>query len=275
MYRALPALAPPGSARPGCRTAASGNPTCGRCTGPRSPCPGFCRLVSSSCWMCCWPLTPAAISSLRAGQELRGHHHLVAPGKRAQRAAQVLLAGAALVADGGVKEVDAQLQPAPDDLAGVLLIQRPAVLAVAARRQSPCSPCRCGRRSVPKGPIACTASLFPSRQRVVGRVVHWLPATRCGSPRPAPPRRCGLNQLSFFAPCQCLTSGGDGDDRAGRRRLTAGLPRLLIPALAGRADQDLPAAARWRGGCASCCGSPAQRSHWPGTPRTCPVRSAG
>ena len=65
-----------------------------------------------------------------AGEKLGGHHHLIPPGKVPQGPAQVLLAGAALIADGGVEEVDAQLQTAPDDLPGVRLVNGPAVLAV-------------------------------------------------------------------------------------------------------------------------------------------------
>ena len=67
---------------------------------------------------------------LRPGQELGGHHHLVPLRKVPQGAAHVLLAGAGLVGDGGVVEVDAQFQPAPYDLAAVFLVQRPAVLAL-------------------------------------------------------------------------------------------------------------------------------------------------
>ena len=52
-----------------------------------------------------------------------------------------------------------------------------------------------------------------------------------------------LNQLSRFAPCQCLTLAGIVMTVPGWR-LTAGLPLLLIPALAGRADQELASAGR-------------------------------
>ena len=65
-----------------------------------------------------------------AGEKFGGHHHLVPLGKVPESPAQILLAGAALVADGGVEEVDPQLQAAPDDLPGVSLVKRPAVLAV-------------------------------------------------------------------------------------------------------------------------------------------------
>ena len=61
--------------------------------------------------MCSCPLTPASISSVGAGQELGGHHHLIPPGKVPEGPPQILLAGAALVADGGIKEVDPQFQP--------------------------------------------------------------------------------------------------------------------------------------------------------------------
>ena len=65
-----------------------------------------------------------------AGQELSGDHDLVPPGKIPQGTAQILLTGAALIADGGVKEVDAQLQPALHDFSGMLLINGPGMLAV-------------------------------------------------------------------------------------------------------------------------------------------------
>ena len=64
-----------------------------------------------------------------AGQELGGHHHAVAAGEVAQGAAKVLFAGAALVGDGGIEEVDPRLQRLTDDGAGMLLVQRPGVLA--------------------------------------------------------------------------------------------------------------------------------------------------
>ena len=65
-----------------------------------------------------------------AGQEFGGYHHLVPAGKVSQGPAQILLAGAALVGDGGVEKVDSQFQAAADDLPGVFLVQGPAVLAV-------------------------------------------------------------------------------------------------------------------------------------------------
>ena len=65
-----------------------------------------------------------------AGQELSGDHDLVPPGKIPQGTAQILLTGAALIADGGIKEVDTQLQPALHDFSGMLLINGPGMLAV-------------------------------------------------------------------------------------------------------------------------------------------------
>lgn len=49
------------------------------------------------------------------------------------------------------------------------------------------------------------------------------------------------NHESFFAPCQCMTSGRMVMTVPGFR-LTAGFPFLLVPALAGCADEDLSAA---------------------------------
>ena len=67
---------------------------------------------------------------IRAGQEFGGDDHIFPAGKIPQSPSQEPLTGAALVGDGGIEEVDAQLQPPADDLPAVLLIQRPAVLAV-------------------------------------------------------------------------------------------------------------------------------------------------
>ena len=53
---------------------------------------------------------------LRSREELGGHDHLVPLREIAKRPADVLLAGATLVGDGRVIEVDAQLQPSLDDL---------------------------------------------------------------------------------------------------------------------------------------------------------------
>ena len=64
------------------------------------------------------------------GKELGGHHDLIPPGKVPQRPAQVLLAGTALIADGGVEEVDPQLQPPPDDLSGMRLVDGLGMLPV-------------------------------------------------------------------------------------------------------------------------------------------------
>ena len=44
---------------------------------------------------------------LRAGEEFGGHHHFVPPGKVPQGPAHILLAGAALIGDSGIVEVDA------------------------------------------------------------------------------------------------------------------------------------------------------------------------
>ena len=47
---------------------------------------------------------------LRPGEEFGGHGHVFPPGEVPEGPAQVLFAGAALVGDGGVEEVHAQLQ---------------------------------------------------------------------------------------------------------------------------------------------------------------------
>ncbi len=68
---------------------------------------------------------------LGAGQELGRHHHLIPLGEIPKRTAHVLLAGAGLVGDGGVIEIDPQLQAPPDDLPRMFLVQRPGVLPLA------------------------------------------------------------------------------------------------------------------------------------------------
>ena len=65
-----------------------------------------------------------------SGEEFGGHHHLLPPGKVPEGPAQVLFAGAALVTDGGVEEIDAALQALAEDGPAVRLIQGPGVLAV-------------------------------------------------------------------------------------------------------------------------------------------------
>ena len=113
------------------------------------------------CSMCCWPVTPAAISSGVRGRNLVATTTSSRPGEVPKRPAEILLAGAALVADGGVEEVDPQLQPPPDDLPGVAA--RPASSCAGRfwRRRSPCSPCRCGRRLNPKAQVLCIPYRFP------------------------------------------------------------------------------------------------------------------
>ena len=65
----------------------------------------------------------------RARQELGGDHDVVASGEAGERASQVLLGRAALVGDGRVEEVDAGVERAGDDRAGVGLTEGPRVLA--------------------------------------------------------------------------------------------------------------------------------------------------
>ena len=65
---------------------------------------------------------------LGPGRELRGNHHFVPFRKVPQRTAHVLLAGAVLVDDGGIKEVDAQVETMPDDFPRLRFVHRPAVL---------------------------------------------------------------------------------------------------------------------------------------------------
>ena len=61
---------------------------------------------------------------LRPGQEFGGDDDILPPGKIPEGAAYVLLAGAALVGNGGIVKIDARLKPVPDDFAAVFLIQQ-------------------------------------------------------------------------------------------------------------------------------------------------------
>ena len=71
----------------------------------------------------------AAVDLLRRSrQEFGSDDHVPALGKVAQRPADILLAGAALIGDGGIVKIHAELQTLPDDLAAVFLVKRPAVL---------------------------------------------------------------------------------------------------------------------------------------------------
>jgi hypothetical protein len=70
----------------------------------------------------------AAVGALmHLAVDLGGDHHLVAPGEVGQRVAEDLLAGAGRVDVGGVEEVDALLERAPDEPAALLGRQRPRV----------------------------------------------------------------------------------------------------------------------------------------------------
>ena len=66
----------------------------------------------------------------RAGEEFCRHDYIVPPGKVFQCSSQVLLARPALVSNGSVKKVDAQVQPVLYDLAAVLFVQGPGMLSV-------------------------------------------------------------------------------------------------------------------------------------------------
>ena len=66
----------------------------------------------------------------RARQKFGGHHNAVPFREIFKRPAKILFAGAALVADGRIEKVHAKLQPPPDNLPGMLLVDGPAVLSV-------------------------------------------------------------------------------------------------------------------------------------------------
>ena len=67
---------------------------------------------------------------LSAGKEFCGHYHVFALCKITESPAQILLAGSALVTDGSIKKIHPKFQTPADNLAGVLLVQSPAVLSV-------------------------------------------------------------------------------------------------------------------------------------------------
>ncbi len=73
---------------------------------------------------------------LRSGKELGGNDHIIPFCKIPQGSADILLTGAALIGDGRIIEIHAQLQPALYDLSGVLFVNGPAVLAPSGITES-------------------------------------------------------------------------------------------------------------------------------------------
>ena len=65
------------------------------------------------------------------GKEFGGNDHILAFCEVAERPADVLLACAALISDGCVVEVDAQIQSALNDLSCMFFIDGPAVLSAS------------------------------------------------------------------------------------------------------------------------------------------------
>ena len=59
-----------------------------------------------------------------------GHDNIIALCEITQRPPEILLTCAGLICDCGVKEIDAELQPALDDFTGMRLIKRPGMLPV-------------------------------------------------------------------------------------------------------------------------------------------------
>ena len=136
------------------------------------------------------PGSPRGDLLLGAGQELGGHHHILPPGKVPDRPAHILLTGAALVGDGSVEEVDPQLQSPPDDLPGVFLVQRPAVLAVLCVAEAHAPHADAGNRQIRIAEFCVLHIQLLTPGRCRSRHPP-APATRWRSPHRAPPRRCG------------------------------------------------------------------------------------
>ena len=78
------------------------------------------------------------------GQKLGSNDHVIPFREIPNGPAQILLAGAALVSNRRIKEVDPQFQPAADNLPGMLFVQSPAVLAVSGIAKSHASHAHAG-----------------------------------------------------------------------------------------------------------------------------------
>lgn len=80
--------------------------------------------------------------------DLRGDHHLFAPREVLQRPANDLLAGAVGIDVGGVKEVYANFERAPDDRPALLVVQSPRMRVPVRKAEMSCTRDRCAKLQV-------------------------------------------------------------------------------------------------------------------------------
>ena len=85
---------------------------------------------------------------LRPGKKFCCHHDLLPLRIILQRPAEILLAGTALISDRRIKKINAQLQSPPDDLTGMLLVNRPGMLAVCRISESHAAHADAGNRQI-------------------------------------------------------------------------------------------------------------------------------
>ena len=74
---------------------------------------------------------------IRAGKKFCRDDDVFAPGEIAERPAEVLLAGPALISDGRVEKIDPQLQTAADDRPRCFFIDGPRVLPASPNPMQP------------------------------------------------------------------------------------------------------------------------------------------
>ena len=72
----------------------------------------------------------------RTRQKFGSHNNLIALGKIAQSTPYILLTGAALIGDGCIKKVYAQLQSTTNDLSALFLVNGPGMLTLAGVSKS-------------------------------------------------------------------------------------------------------------------------------------------
>ena len=112
--------------------------------------------------------------SIGLGELFGGDYDILPFSEVPQGTAQILLAGTALVADGSIKEIDAQFHPPLDDIPGVFLIQRPAVLAVVWGAKPHAAHTDAGNSQAGISKFCIPHSAPSLLQAAVGRIVHWF-----------------------------------------------------------------------------------------------------
>ena len=69
-------------------------------------------------------------------KELGGNDHILTPREIPQRSANILLTGAALISDGRIIKINAEIQASLNDFSGMFLVDGPAVLAASGITES-------------------------------------------------------------------------------------------------------------------------------------------